>query len=195
VCKNDGYLPAAGCETELQLRPADSDFERVSPHNLVFHLDGRRNFRVTSKCELPERMRHVPWFVLPADQEMYFKRHHSDYEALPRYRADCASQDNESPLDLIYPDADTPVYAPIDVAGRKGRTVFEAVHRDPQAQLHWHLDGGYLGKTAVYHQQVLDIAPGRHTITVTDERGNYLSRRFEVVDQNPPAASDRTGPP
>ena len=59
--------------------------------------------------------------------------------------------------------------------------MFEVVHRERDATVFWHLDGEYLGQTAHFHQQALDIEPGMHTITVVDQGGNRLERRFEVL--------------
>jgi penicillin-binding protein 1C len=69
----------------------------------------------------------------------------------------------------------------MDLAGEKGQTVFEAVHRRPEATLFWHLDNRYLGSTSTFHQQALDIEPGVHVVTIVDEKGNRLARRFEVL--------------
>jgi penicillin-binding protein 1C len=183
VCKDDGYLPAGGCETEMQLAPAGSHFETISANHRVVHLDAKSKWRVNGQCETPARMHHVSWFVLPAGQEYYYRRHAAVYRPLPNYRADCAADDKQGPIDFIYPNVGTRLYIPIDLAAKKGRTVFEAVHRDRNAKLYWHLDDRYLGTTSVFHQQALDVAPGQHMITVVDEVGNRLARRFEVLDK------------
>ena len=47
--------------------------------------------------------------------------------------------------------------------------------------VHWHLDGQYLGETKTFHQQALDISPGRHVVTLVDKKGNRRARRFEVL--------------
>jgi len=62
VCKDDGYLPAGGCETELQLAPAGSRFESLSPYHRLVHLDAKSKQRVNAQCEAPGRMQHVSWF-------------------------------------------------------------------------------------------------------------------------------------
>ena len=69
----------------------------------------------------------------------------------------------------------------MDLAEKKGRVVFEAAHTQPDAALFWHLDGSYIGKTTVFHQQALDIEPGAHEITIVDQEGNSSTRRFEIL--------------
>ena len=56
-----------------------------------------------------------------------------------------------------------------------------AVHRDPEATLHWHLDDRYVGSTSMIHEQALDMGLGWHTLTVVDERGNSARRKIEVL--------------
>jgi penicillin-binding protein 1C len=84
-------------------------------------------------------------------------------------------------MELVYPGAAGAIYVPIDLDGTKGRAVFEAVHRDTRAVLYWHLDERFAGRTAAVHQLAVDLAPGRHRVTVVDEAGNVLTRSFEIL--------------
>ena len=183
VCRNDGYLANGACETQRQSIPRSSHFDRLSPYNRRIHLAANGRARVDSSCEPIGGMRHENWFVLPPGAEFYYRRQHASYRTLPAYRNDCdgAQGSAHAPMEFLYPNAGTRLYIPIDLGTRKGRTVFEAAHRDADAVLHWHLDERYIGETRTYHQQALDIAAGPHVITLVDERGHRLSRRFEVL--------------
>jgi penicillin-binding protein 1C len=183
VCRNDGYLANGACETQRELIPRSSHFDRLSPYNQRVHLSAGARHRVDSSCEPVERMRHENWFVLPPGAEFYYRRHHANYRTLPAYRSDCdgAKNGTQAPMDFLYPNAATRLYIPVDLGTQKGRTVFEAVHREADATLLWHLDDRYIGETRTYHQLAMDIAPGPHVITIVDGLGNRLSRRFEVL--------------
>ena len=87
-------------------------------------------------------------------------------------------------MEFLYPNAAQRIYIPMELDGARGRTVFEAVHRDRDARLYWHLDGAFLGTTQTFHQLALDIPPGPHMVTIVDTAGNRLSRSFEVLAQN-----------
>ncbi len=195
VCKDDGYLPSNGCETVTQLTPLGSHFERASPYHRIVHVDAAKRWQVHGRCERPDRMHHRSWFVLPPAQEFYYRRVRSDYTPLPPFRDDCLAQlvsdGKQNPLEFVYPNFGTRIYIPVDLAGRKGRTLFEAVHRRRDAIVFWHLDGNYLGRTQHFHQQALDISPGMHTVTMVDQDGNRLQRQFEVLIGNEPARQDR----
>lgn len=185
VCRADGYLAGGGCETESVWAPANSHFDRMSPFHRRVHLDPVSGLRVHGGCETPSRMAHETRFVLPAGMEYFYRRRHGGYRGLPSFRPDCRDEYRETrgdaPIAFLYPEAGTKLYIPVELGGVRGRTVFEAVHRRPQATLYWHLDERYLGETTEIHQQALDISAGSHLVTVVDDAGNRLARRFEVL--------------
>jgi penicillin-binding protein 1C len=182
VCANDGFLAVEGCETERVWLPRDSHFESLSPHNLRVNLEPSGHFRVDSECESPGTMRHSTWFVLPPAEEFYYRRAHAEYRPLPAMRPDClGSSSARAPLAILYPDSNGRVLIPGELDGSRGRAVFEAVHRSREATIYWHLDDRYLGETHTFHQQSLDIDPGRHILTLVDNEGQRVTRRFEVL--------------
>ena len=185
VCRNDGYLANDHCEQQPQWIPLASHFDRQSPYNVLVHLDAAGRSRVDSTCERVAAMRHENWFVLPPAQAFYFRRHDASYREMPDVRGDCvaalAASSSRGVMEFLYPTAGTRVYIPLDLDGRRGRVVLEAVHRDSEANVHWHLDGAYLGTTRTWHQQSLDLQPGAHVVTLIDAAGNRLTRQFEVL--------------
>jgi penicillin-binding protein 1C len=190
VCRDDGFLANAGCETQREWIPADSHFDRLSANHRLVHLDAGARYQVDSNCERVSNMRHVSWFVLPPAQEYYFRRVHSTYRDLPPFRADCeralAARDERPPMEFLYPNASGGIYIPVELDGQKGRTILEAVHRNRNAELYWHLDGRYLGATTTFHQMSLDLPAGPHSVTLVDNRGNRLTRVFEVLSAAEP---------
>jgi penicillin-binding protein 1C len=182
VCANDGFLAVPGCETERTWLPRDSHFESLSPHNPRVNLDSSGRFRVDSECESPGAMRHANWFVLPPAEEFYYRKSHAEYRPLPALRADCLARGAaRGALALLYPDVNGRVLIPGELDGSRGRAVFEAVHRRQDAVIYWHLDDRYLGETHTFHQQSLDIDPGEHILTLVDNEGQRVTRRFEVL--------------
>jgi penicillin-binding protein 1C len=183
VCANDGYLANGDCSTERAWVPSASHFDLLSPHNLRVHLDARVGQRVNGDCESPGRMVHANWFVLPPAQEYYYRRAHAEYRQLPPMRAGCEAspEAGHGSLALIYPESNARVLIPRELDGTRGRTVFEAVSRRREATIYWHLDGQYLGETHTFHQQSLDIDPGEHILTLVDDTGEHVARRFQVL--------------
>ena len=181
TCANDGFLANGECDTETAWVPRDSHFDALSPHNLRVQLESTRRFRVDGDCESPSTMTHASWFVLPPAEEYYYRRSHAEYRPLPPSRADCRGKSDRPALALLYPDPNAQVLIPQELDGQRGRTVFEAVSRRREATIYWHLDGQYLGETHTFHQQSLDIDPGEHILTVVDDAGERVARRFQVI--------------
>jgi penicillin-binding protein 1C len=192
VCADDGFLASTECEPQREWVPADSHFGRQTPYHVVIHLDASGRFQVDSGCERVSSMQHVSWFVLPPAEELYYRRRHAAYRELPPWRTGCARSqpaEERSPMEFLYPGVAGKIYIPVEMDGRRGRTIFEAVHRDHEAKLYWHLDGAYLGSTQTFHQMELDVSPGQHTVTIVDGQGNRLTRSFEVLER--PGTRDR----
>ncbi len=184
TCAEDGFLASDLCTPRDALVPARSHFDRQSPYHQMVHLDAASGRRVNADCEAPGRMRHQSWFVLPPALAHYYTLRHGDYRPLPAWRADCGpggADVAQGMMEFIYPDAGGRLYVPVDLDEQRGRAVLEVVHRDPEAVLYWHLDEDYAARTELRHQLAIDLPQGEHRVTVVDQEGRRLTRRFTVL--------------
>ena len=188
VCSDSGFLAGDLCPVVTVSMPRDSHFTQSCPYHQLVHLELSRHYRVDSRCESIERMVHVPWFVLPPLPEYYFRRYHPEYRALPPYRRDCAAfieaESGKQVMSLVYPEPNTAVFIPVDLDGKPGQAVFEAVHRRPETVIYWHIDDCYLTATRQFHQITVNPGPGQHLLVLVDEQGRRLERRFTVLNRN-----------
>ncbi|MCC4308046.1 MAG: penicillin-binding protein 1C [Alcanivorax sp.] len=184
VCADDGYLAGGRCPATTALAPLHSHFRTVTPHHRRVHLDDNGQ-RVHGGCEAVARMESRDWFVLPPAQAWFYRQRHPDYRPLPAWRSDCVAGaralDPTPPLAILYPHAGAGLYLPRELGGRRGRAVFRVVHERDDARLFWHLDDRYLGVTEHFHQWAIQAAPGWHTLTLVDDQGFRLQRRFKVL--------------
>ena len=183
ACTNDGYLPVADCETELVMTPRDAHFERTSPNHRIVHLAEDGAWRVDGRCEPVASMRHESRFILPPGQEYFYRRSNSGYRGLPPLRPDCSATQVGAELDFLYPESGSRIYVPVELDGSRGRVVFAVAHRRQNANVHWHINDRFHGSTTTFHELALDLPPGRHTVTVVDDRGSRASRSFEVLSK------------
>ncbi|WP_207906938.1 penicillin-binding protein 1C [Cocleimonas flava] len=187
ICKDDGFLANQNCEAKDYYIPASSHFDRVSPNHQRIHLDKLTQLRVHSGCESVAAMEHKDWFVLPPDEAYYYQQFHANYKVMPEWREDCQKVETvaskDSPISLIYPRRNTQIYIPKELTGEKGKTVFQAIHGNPEAQLFWHLNDDFLGTTQTYHEQAIWLAAGKHRLTLVDEKGNRVEQSFQVLSQ------------
>jgi len=185
VCGDSGYRAGPNC-TRVRMTRATQQSRHTPPcpYCRTVHVDAAGRSQVHADCEALDAMRMEKRFVLPPTMEWYYRQHHSDYRGLPPWRGDCVagagSGDNRS-LSLIYPNRNGRLYIPLEMNGRRGRAVFEAAHRRADATLFWHLDDRFAGETRELHQLAVAPAPGEHTLTVVDDRGEEAERRFTVL--------------
>ncbi len=186
ICKDDGFLATDYCDARKYQLPDSSHFDRISPYHQLVHLD-QQGLRVHSQCESISNMQTKNWFILPPDQAYYYQQSHPDYKPLPEWRADCrlaqSQQGLDNPISLIYPKRNTQVYIPRELTGKKGKTIFKAIHRNPNEQIFWHLDNQFIGTTRHFHEQALWISEGKHRLTLVDEAGNRVEQSFTVLSR------------
>lgn len=183
ICRASGYKAGPDCmAADTMLVSASSSNASLCPYHRRIHVDKTGNYRVTASCELPENMQHPSWFVLPPTIEYYYKQHHADYRPLPPYMPGCEPE-NTRALEIVYPEEQARIYIPLEVSGERGNTIFKATHRDPNSKLFWHMDDAFAGTTQRFHQLAVNATPGAHTLTVVDENGESVTRRFEIIEK------------
>lgn len=182
ICKKSGMLSGENCErVEERVLPKTLALRGGCRYCHLVHLDESMTYQVRGDAFPVYKMKHRSYFTLPPVQEWYYKRRHSDYEVLPRFREDQTS----CRMEFIYPKEDARIRIPIMLDGTLGETVFELAHRQPDTTVYWHIDGVYYGKTQRFHQLSFSLESGRHEVVVIDENGEELSRSFEVIRGNP----------
>lgn len=185
VCRETGFRANTDCEhIDTLAMPPNALRTGLCPYHKLIHLDATASFRVNESCESPALMQHRSWFILPPSMEFYYKQHNANYRSLPPYKSGCSVTETQKLMDLIYPQQDSKIFVPKEMNGEKGKTIFTAAHRNNEAKIFWTLDNSYAGTTQRYHQLALSPSKGIHMITLTDEQGNSVSRKFEIIDEN-----------
>jgi penicillin-binding protein 1C len=180
VCKHSGYRASTNCALKDTLWVMiEGDKTRTCPFCKIIHLDKNENYRVNSICEDVQNMRHESYFILPPVMEWYYKKINPYYKNLPPYRDDCVSND-EKAMDIIYPEKNTSVFIPKGMGGIRGKVIFEVAHSINNATIHWHIDNIYIRSTTSTHQIEVQPSKGKHILTLIDEFGNTITRKFVV---------------
>ncbi len=185
ICRESGWLAGPNCPKDSLLAPKQGTHAPPCALHSLVHLDLSETFQVNANCELPSKMVHRSWFILPPLEEYYYRLKHPAYKPLPPWRPDCreTSASKSSPMQLIYPLNAARIYVPVDLDGNPSRTVFRLAHRNPKAVVYWHIDREYLGYTQTFHHIELNPRPGKHLLTVVDNEGNRLEQRFEIAEK------------
>ena len=182
VCRLSGHRAGEYCELVDTVSVPKTGLKTsiCAYHQIVFL--NKEMQRVNSSCAEIAQTTEKNWFVLPPVEEWYYKKNHAEYKPLPTLDSSCTEEQN-SPMRLIYPFYASTIYVPIELDGKIGKTVFEVAHREVGIRIFWHLDDNYIGETTSFHQMSLAPKGGKHTLTLVDELGNRLEHDFEIIER------------
>lgn len=185
VCAKSGYKAGDYCEKKYwQKIPKKGKKAALCPYHQPIHLDKNLTWIVNSSCYPVNEIKTVNWFVLPPAIEHYYRTKHNDYQMLPQKLPSCeTSTDIRKNLQFIYPKHYTRIYLPTTGNQKEGKAIFEVAHTNPQQTLFWHLDNVFIGETTQFHKMQIHTNPGKHTITVMDEKGESVTQKFEVLQK------------
>ncbi len=171
VCVNSGYLAGPICPTKKISIPAKKNYVKACPYHKLIHLDAKQQFQVNTSCEPLESIVSKPWFVLPPQQEFYYKKTNVMYKTLPSFRNDCKTE-NAKVMEFIYPKSGAKITLPKNFEGNTNEVVFKLAHTKTKTKVFWYIDDEFVNQTSDFHEIAVKPKPGVHKITVVDELGN-----------------------
>jgi len=183
VCKQSGWLAGPSCaETDTAYFVPGEITPKVCSFHAQVYTDVNHGYRYDPAC-MPQQVVFENYFIVPTIAESYFKRYHPEYRTLPPLHPDCEpNSDHGLDMAIIYPRPGSKIYIPYEWDKKKSKAVFSAVHRSESADVYWHLDQQFIGKTHEFHQIEIDPKPGRHTLVLQDEFGSMATTSFEVLN-------------
>jgi penicillin-binding protein 1C len=184
VCAASGMRATDLCEEAKEIYVTKAGIQTVACHyHRKVHVSQDGKYRVHGDCEPVSRMTAVSWFVLPPVQEYYFKKKNLSYKPLPPFRKDCINPATLASMDLIYPGVNARIFIPRGLDGQSGSTLFEVVHRNSNITIFWHLDSNFIASTKGIHRLAMAPDAGNHIITLVDEQGEVMERKFLVSER------------
>ncbi|HZX73871.1 MAG TPA: penicillin-binding protein 1C, partial [Cyclobacteriaceae bacterium] len=183
VCARSGHRATVHCEATDTLYVARAGLQTLPcPYHKAVHVSEDMKYQVNSECMPIDKMKTINWFILSPVQGYYYQSKNLSYHPLPPFSKDCPQANvSFTSMDLIYPKANAKVFVPRELNGMIGSTVFEAAHRNPKANIYWHLDGDFIGTTQKSHRLPFAPSTGNHILTLVDENGEILVRPFKVL--------------
>jgi len=183
VCRESGMRASMHCNhiDTAYVQKAGTQTEACTYHKRI-HTNQSGALRLNASCASADEMMAQDWFTLPPVQEYYYKPKHPEYRTLPPFAEGCEGETGNT-IGLIYPKSDAKIFIPKNIQGERERIVLQATHRDKNAILYWHLNNQYLGETKTIHQMEITPLPGKYTLTLTDEKGEYFYKVIEVLEK------------
>lgn len=185
VCSHSGLLPGPHCahRTSVEI-PAPAEPDRTCPYCQTITCDSSCEHRIHADCAKLNELQPSHAFVLPPAMSWFYRQHDAAYSDPPPWRDDCrpGTTTRQSAMACLSPKEGGSIYVPLELDEKRGRAVFEATHTRSDAVIFWHLDRVYLGQTSGFHRFEVAPDPGEHRLTLIDDQGVRLVRRFTVLD-------------
>lgn len=183
ICAKSGFKAGENCEQKVfKEYPKQGEKTGFCNFHQAIFLDETEKFRVNADCYPNSKMKIKNYFLLSPEREFFYKIKHADYQNLPDWLSNCKSDNfNKLAMQFIYPQNFAKIVLPKSKDGVKGKAVFEVAHRKDNITLFWHVDNEFIGKTTHFHKMEVSPTEGKHIITVVDENGESITRRFEIL--------------
>lgn len=187
ICPTSGFLAGEDCPgPESRYLGSRSMDAGICPFHQKLTVSITSGKRVLKECQTEEEIQESIYFVLPPEQELYYAKSHSDFKTIPVMDENCLEggfTPNNPTFSLIYPPENTKIFTPKGLGGTLQSVVFKASHYDRKAKIFWYLDGQFLGHTIEFHTFAVKTFAGKHRLTLTDETGKEITRKFELMTQ------------
>jgi penicillin-binding protein 1C len=184
VCRLSGHKAGEYCNIVDTIWADRKGLESdLCPYHKLLHLSSDKKYRVSQDCYPKDKIINESWFLLPPSMELFFRKKNVFYKPLPPVKPGCLSDDRTVYMEFIYPSDVVKIFIPKGLDGSPGQTIFEVAHRNIQATIFWHIDNEYIGSTKGVHQMPFAPTIGIHYVTVVDDEGRTMTRKFEVVSK------------
>ena len=182
ICKQSGSRATNLCMEKIEEFIPTSGL-KLAPckYHKQIHLDQSGLYQVNSSCEKLENITATSWFELPALMAYYYKSKNPFYKDMPPFRLDCISE-SQANMQFIYPKKNSVVYLPKDLDEVVNDLVLKVAYNTPEKTLFWYIDSKFIKTTTSIHELAILPKKGTHLVTVIDEKGNEISREFEVSE-------------
>ncbi len=181
TCQKSGYRSTAICtEVDSIWVPRAGLKTRACFNHRWIHMDKSNSFQVNSSCESLNNMKHMSWFVLPPSQAYYYQLHNPFYKPLPPFRTDCLSNES-TPMEFVNLKNNEQIFLPKDFNEERNTFVVKLTHTQSYAKVFWYINQEYIATTQSIHQIAIAQERGNYVLTVVDEFGNELQKKFRIL--------------
>ena len=185
VCAVSGDRPGPRCPTvQTQAIAGVTKLPACALHKQIF-VDRDTGLRLVGDCLLAHPTQEETALVWPAELLAWQRAQGSAVAGLPAMHPDCADVPDEAGPTIQSPSAATPYVIRPDAPPEFQRLALLAAP-GPAATLHfWYVDGRFAASSAPETPCFTPLAPGRHTVSVTDDLGRSTAGTFAVTGSAP----------
>ena len=177
ICSESGSKPKENCKTIHIEVPKNAELKDECAYHIKVLLDASQQYQVRKLCYPEDSIIEKSWFKLPLLEESYYQLNHPLYKSLPPFHPSCISHEIDV-LDIVFPKQNAHIIR--HASEVSNQIVFQAIHRNKDARIHWFIDNHFILTTVGEHKISWSPTKGRHRLTVQDAEGNMNTNSFLV---------------
>jgi penicillin-binding protein 1C len=179
LCAESGKMAGPLCKIKKKFTTDKTSYkyQQCTYHQEVWL--NKNGLSISPECK-EQLVQKDTFFVLPSYMEYYYRQAHGEYRIVPEHDAACMP--SGTACRIIYPQQGMKIFLPKENADKQNELIAKAYHRNREANLFWFIDNDFrimTGKSP--HDCMLNLLPGPHTLTVTDQWGNKDEVHFEII--------------
>lgn len=181
VCAFSGHLPTDACpRTDTTRMPRRSVASKECPYHVEREVDTESGLAVTPGCRSQFETTPETFIELPAGTARWMESRRGDLPTPPRYHPDCEAARTATAPAVEWPPPRHELVLLPGVPRSRQQVPLEASGAGHGAELHWFVDGEFLGTNAADERMWWTPEPGRHEVVVMDEVGRSSARTLRV---------------
>ncbi|MBL7790592.1 MAG: penicillin-binding protein 1C [Chitinophagales bacterium] len=177
VCSESGHKPTENCKSIHLEIPQNAELKDVCPYHTKLLLDASQQYQVRRLCYSEDSIVEKTWFKLPVVEESYYQLIHPLYKSLPPFHPNCTHSELDA-LEIVFPKQNATIIR--HASEVSNQIVFQAIHRNKEARVHWFIDNNFISTTMSEHKISWSPIKGRHKLTVQDTEGNVKMNFFTI---------------
>ncbi len=181
VCAFSGHLPNEHCpNTDTTRMPRHSVASKECPYHVEREIDAESGLAVTPGCRSQFETTTETFIELPAGTARWMEQRRGELPRPPRYHPDCEAARTATAPTVEWPPPDHQLVLLPGVPLARQQVPLKASDAGHGTDLHWFVDGEFLGTTPADEKVWWTPERGRHEVVVMDEAGRSASRVLTV---------------
>ncbi len=182
TCAYSGYPASPDCPSTQEALALPHHVPLTPcPYHKRLTVDIKTGMLVPSSCQLSYPTESKLFLVYPPAVRRFLNDQGRPTPPLPRTVPNCTSASLQRPPQIIFPPVGHKILLIPGLSPSSQAVPFTAESAD-SAQLHWFVDGAFLGTHLTEQKVFWTPSPGDHEIVVTDEAGNSAKRMLSVLN-------------
>ncbi|MDR2581119.1 MAG: penicillin-binding protein 1C [Fibromonadaceae bacterium] len=181
LCELSGYKANDFCPNKKTfMLPVNREKNSACQFHKKTIISKSSGFEVCSLCWNAEDTLHIVEERYTPAVRNELRKIGREPKAEALHNPKCRAKREATPFSITYPENGARLFLPSKDALSEMGFIAIAAHKQRDAELHWFLNGAFLGSTTSEHKIAVTVSTGEHRLGVQDSLGRYVETKFST---------------